>query len=476
MSQTLVKADPAKERRTAGWVAFIACAALVFDGYDLTIYGTVMPTLLNDSSHLGEMNATTAGLLGSYAMLGVLVGALLCGAVGDYLGRRRIILFSIAWFSIGMFLTAFSTSVMMFGVLRFLTGLGLGAVLAVAGATMAEFAPANKRNLYNAIVYSGIPAGGVLAAGLGILLLEPLGWRGLFIIGAAPILLVPIAWFKVPESPRWLLARGRREDAIATAQRAGTPLVEEATAVDDSASVERTGFAALLTKRWRAATLVLGFMSFAGLLLTYGLNTWLPEIMQGYGYDTEGSLTFLLILNGGAVVGALVGSKIADRFSPRPIIISTFSLAALSLALMTVQWHISLLLAFIALAGVGTLGTQVLGYGYVSTYYTTNARSAGVAWFAGFGRIGGVIGPFVGGLIVAVGLGGAQAFYVFAGVALFGALMAALVPRQRDLDKIDEVLEEASSEPTAAADPLPEDSSNGRSTSVPETTTAATLR
>lgn len=444
MSQTLVQADPVKERKTAGWVAFIACAALVFDGYDLTIYGTVMPTLLNDPSQLGAMDAATAGALGSYAMLGVLVGALICGSVGDYLGRRRILLFSITWFAVGMFLTALSTSVVMFGVLRFLTGLGLGAVLAVAGATMAEFAPANKRNLYNAIVYSGIPAGGVLAAGLGMLLLEPIGWRGLFMIGAAPLVLVPIAWFKVPESPRWLLSRGQLERAVSTAQRAGTPLVREAAAVSDAASVERTGFAALLSKRWLAPTLILGFMSFAGLLLTYGLNTWLPEIMQGYGYDTQGSLAFLLILNGGAVLGALFGSRLADRFSARPIIVVTFMVAALSLTMMTVQLPIALLLAFIALAGVGTLGTQVLGYGYVSTYYTTNARSAGVAWFAGFGRIGGVIGPFIGGVIAAMGLSGAQAFYVFAGVALFGALMAALVPRQRDLDQLDQKLEEAS--------------------------------
>lgn len=434
MSHTLVSAEPAQERKTAGWVAFIACGALVFDGYDLTVYGTIMPTLLNDPSQLGALDPSTAGLLGSYAMLGVLVGALTCGAVGDWLGRRRLLLVSISWFSLGMLFTAFATSVMAFGILRFLSGIGLGAVLAVAGATMAEFAPANKRNLYNAIVYSGVPAGGVLAAGLGIVLLEPLGWRGLFIIGAAPLVLVPIAFFKVPESPRWLLTRGRREEAIATARRAGTPLVDDSQVVTDSASVERTGFAALLTPRWRMATIVLGFLSFAGLLLTYGLNTWLPEIMQGYGYDTSGSLAFLLILNGGAVIGALIGSKIADRFSPRPIIVSTFILAAITLTLMTFQLPIAFLFAFIAMAGVGTLGTQVLGYGYVSTYYTTNARSAGVAWFAGFGRIGGVIGPFIGGFIASIGLGGAQAFYVFAGVALFGALMAYLVPKQPDLN------------------------------------------
>ena len=441
MTTQLLAAQPAKERRTAGWVAFIACAALIFDGYDLTIYGTVMPTLLNDPSQIGTFDAATAGALGSYAMLGVLVGAIICGAVGDYLGRRNIILFSLAWFSLGMVLTALATTVFAFGLLRFLTGLGLGAILAAAATTMAEFAPKGKRNLYNAIVYSGIPAGGVLAALLGILLLEPLGWRGLFMLGALPILLLPIAWFKLPESPQWLLARGHRDRAFEIARRTGTPLVEVAASAatgnghSSMAGVERTGFAALMTKRFFIATIVLGFVSFSGLLLTYGLNTWLPRIMEGYGYDTNGSLTFLLILNGGAVAGALFGSKLADKYRPRPIIITTFLIAALSLVMMTFELHISLLLGFIAFAGVGTLGTQVLGYGYVSNYYSTNARSAGVSWFAGFGRLGGVAGPFVGGLLAAMNLGGASAFYVFAGVALFGAFMVALVPRQAADDK-----------------------------------------
>lgn len=194
--------------------------------------------------------------------------------------------------------------------------------------------------------------------------------------------------------------------------------------------MHRTGFAALLTKKYFVATIILGFVSFAGLLLTYGLNTWLPRIMEGYGYDTNGSLMFLLILNGGAVAGALFGSKIADKYSPRPIIITTFTLAAISLVMMTFGLHLGMLLIFIAFAGVGTLGTQVLGYGYVSNYYTTQARSAGVSWFAGFGRLGGVAGPFVGGLLAMWNLGGSAAFYVFGGVAVFGAVMVALVPRQ----------------------------------------------
>lgn len=443
MSTQLLSADPAKERRTASWVAFIACAALLFDGYDLTIYGTVMPTLLNDPSQIGAFDTATAGALGSYAMIGVLVGAIVCGAIGDYLGRRKVILVSLAWFSAGMICTAAATTVPAFGILRFLTGLGLGAILAAAATTMAEFAPQGKRNLYNAIVYSGIPAGGVLAALLGILLLEPLGWRGLFVIGALPILLVPIAWFKLPESPQWLLTRGYRQRALAAAEKTGTPLFEVPARPQDntsdaaSSNSPSTGFSGLLERNYLIATIILGFVSFSGLLLTYGLNTWLPRIMEGYGYDTNGSLTFLLILNGGAVAGALFGSKLADKYSPRPIIITTFILAAISLIMMTLQLHIGLLLGFIAIAGVGTLGTQVLGYGYVSNYYSTSTRSAGVSWFAGFGRLGGVAGPFVGGLLASWNLDGASAFYVFAGVAVFGAVMVYIVPRQTHKESSD---------------------------------------
>ncbi len=132
-----------------------------------------------------------------------MVGALTAGAVGDYLGRRRMMLVNIAWFSIGMGLAALATNVTMFGLLRFFTGIGVGGLVATAGAMVAEFAPPGKRNLYNAIVYSGVPAGGVLASLLAIVLRDTIGWRGLFWIGALPIvILLPLALVKLPESPK----------------------------------------------------------------------------------------------------------------------------------------------------------------------------------------------------------------------------------------------------------------------------------
>lgn len=439
----VIAENPKKEARTANWVAFIICTALVFDGYDLVIYGTVLPGLLADPSQIGAFDTVAAGLLGSWALIGVLVGSLICGAVGDFFGRRRLMLLGIAWFSVGMFVTAFATSVTAFGALRFVTGLGLGVVIATAGATMAEFAPAGRRQFYNAIVYSGVPAGGVLASILGILLLNDIGWRGLFMIGALPlVLLVPIAWFKLPESPRWLLARGREQEAQAASQRTGVPLIEERVIQQVGAAPQKTGFAAVFSRQFAVPSILLGLMSFCGLLLTYGLNTWLPKIMEGYGYGRTYSLFFPLALNLGAVAGGLLLSRVADKGGPQRVIASTFVLATISLVLMTFSFPLPLLFTFIAFAGVGTLGTQVLIYGFQSNYYTTNARAAGVAWCASVGRFGGILGPIIGGWLAAAGIGGATAFYIYGAVALVGAVVTVLVPRQRKLEEAEHKVEE----------------------------------
>ena len=439
----VISENPRKEASTANWVAYVICTALLFDGYDLVIYGTVLPGLLADPSQIGSFDAVTAGILGSWALIGVLVGSLVCGAIGDFFGRRRLMLLGIAWFSVGMFVTALTTSVTAFGALRFLTGLGLGVVIATAGATMAEFAPAGRRQFYNAIVYSGVPAGGVFASIMGILLHSSIGWRGLFMIGALPlVLLVPIAWFKLPESPRWLLARGREQEAQAASQRTGVPLIEERVIQEVGAAPQKTGFAAVFSRQFAVPSVLLGLMSFCGLLLTYGLNTWLPKIMEGYGYGRTYSLFFPLALNLGAVAGGLLLSRLADKGGPQRVIASTFVLATISLVLMTFSFPLPLLFTFIAFAGIGTLGTQVLIYGFQSNYYTTNARAAGVAWCASVGRLGGVLGPIIGGWLAAAGIGGATAFYIYGAVALIGAVATVLVPHQRKLEEAEHKVEE----------------------------------
>ena len=423
----------ALRRRSVTWIVSLATVGLVFDGYDLVVYGTVVPLFLRDPGQIGEVTPGLAGALGSYALIGVLVGALVAGSVADVIGRRKVMLTAYAWFSVGMALTALATTTTAFGLLRFVTGIGVGALVATTGALVAEFAPVGKKNVANAITYSGVPLGSLLAALLAIVLLDSIGWRGMFLIGALPLVtLLPLAFLKMPESPAWLASRGRLEEARAVAARTGVSLAEPTTTgepVADPAPAGRAGFAGLASRTYLLPTILLGLLSATGLLLVYALNTWLPELMGRAGFSTNGSLAFLLVLNGGAVLGALLASRFADRYGPKMVVSASLLLGALALVLLTVSLPLAVLLAFVAVVGLGTSGTQILIYGFVATYYRTNVRSAGVTWCAGFGRLGGIGGPLIGGLLVASGIALNTIFYVLTTVAVVGSLLTLLVPR-----------------------------------------------
>lgn len=425
----------AKQLRTVIWVVALALLGLIFDGYDLVVYGAVVSTFLRDPSQIGTVTSVTAGQLGSYALFGVLVGALMAGTVADFIGRRKVMLFAYAWFSVGMAITATMTIVASFGAMRFFTGLGVGALVATTGAIVSEFAPKGKKNLCVAIVYSGVPLGSLMAALVAILLLGHIGWRGLFWIGALPVItLLPLAYFRMPESVAWLVSRGRLDEAREISARTGvvipetTPTAPGNSAAEQSVAPSRAGWMGLLTY-YALPTLLLGLASSTGLTLVYALNTWLPELMLRAGFNAKGSLSFLVVLNAGAVIGALLASKVADRFNPKPVVAVCFAIGALSIYLLTLGAPIGVLLAIVAIVGLGTSGTQTLLYGFVATYYRANCRGAGVAWCAGFGRLGGVAGPMLGGYLAGGGFTLETIFYVLASLGVLGTLLTILVPR-----------------------------------------------
>jgi AAHS family benzoate transporter-like MFS transporter len=428
----------ARSLSTVRWVLALATVGLIFDGYDLVVYGAVVSTFLRDASQIGTVTPPMAGALGSYALFGVALGALLAGAVGDLIGRRKVMLASYAWFSVGMGLTALSSSTQAFGWMRFVTGIGIGSLVATTAALVAEYAPKDKKNLYIAICNGGIPLGSMLSAVLAILLMEHIGWRGMFWIGAAPIVtLLPLAYFKMPESVAWLAARGRVDEAQALSERTGVALPVTRPAQGSSQPnitgnvTDKTGFAGLFSAHYLLPTLVLGCMSATGLLLVYSLNTWLPELMLRAGFNAKGSLSFLAVLNGGSLFGALAASRAADRFGPKPVVAASFATGAAALVVLTLNFQLAALLATVAVVGLGTSGTQTLIYGFVANYYRTNVRAAGVAWCAGFGRIGGIGGPMLGSFLIGAGLELDYIFYILAGLGVLGVLLTLLVPMSR---------------------------------------------
>jgi MFS transporter, AAHS family, benzoate transport protein len=433
MTTTNPAEQEARRLRTVYWVLTLATVGLIFDGYDLVVYGAVVSTFLRDAHQIGAITPAMAGALGSYALFGVAIGALLAGSVGDVIGRRKVMLASYAWFSCGMALTALSTTAIEFGWMRFVTGLGIGSLVATTAALVAEYAPRDKKNLFIAISNGGIPLGSMLSAVLAMVLMDHIGWRGMFWIGAVPMVtLLPLAYFKMPESVAWLAARGRMDEARALSERTGVAIPAAAPSRDNTLPAsDKAGFAGLFSAHYLFPTLVLGCMSATGLLLVYSLNTWLPELMLRAGFNAKGSLSFLAVLNGGSLLGALAASRAADRFGPKPVVAMSFATGAVALIVLTFNVPLAALLAVVAVVGLGTSGTQTLIYGFVANYYRTNVRAAGVAWCAGFGRIGGIGGPMLGSFLIGAGLELDYIFYILAGLGVLGAALTLLVPLSR---------------------------------------------
>ncbi|MFI7129344.1 MFS transporter [Nonomuraea sp. NPDC050153] len=424
---------PSIRRKGSLPVVAICFASIVFDGYDLIVYGSVVPNLLADKSW--HLSPAQVGAIGSYALMGMLIGALVAGVITDIVGRRKIVIASVTWFSLAMILCALAPSPELLGLFRFVAGLGLGGVVPTAIALTVEYAPKERRNLYNALMYSGYSVGGILAAVLALTLLAEHGWRLMFWIGAAPLVLVlPLAIRYLPESANFLLARGRRAEAEALAARYGLVLDEiaagEAGAEQEPATRTRS-IAVLFRRENLAATALFGAASFCGLLLVYGLNTWLPQIMRAAGYPLGSSLQFLLALNLGAIVGTIMVSFLADRVGSKIVTVGAFLAATLCLYLLSLRLGTGVLMACVAVAGLGSVGTQILVNGYVATHFPASVRATALGWSLGVGRLGAILGPLLGGWILGSGLGVEWNFYAFVLPALLGAVFIAAVPGMR---------------------------------------------
>ncbi|MEQ3551926.1 aromatic acid/H+ symport family MFS transporter [Pseudonocardia nematodicida] len=409
--------------RSRAWVIALCWAVIVVDGYDLIVYGTVLPTLIS-----GEwaLDPGQAGFIGSLALIGMLIGALVAGVVTDRIGRRRLMMICVAWFSIAMAFCALAPSPEVFGALRLVAGIGLGGVVPTAIALTVEYAPAGRRNATNALMFSGYSVGGVLSALAGIALLETLGWRSLFWIGAGvgAVLLVVVV-VALPESVAYLAAKGRRDEASALAARYGMPVPEVA-----APGARPGGVRDLLAAPYLRGTLLFWLGTAFGLLLVYGLNTWLAQIMRAAGYPLGPALAFLLALNLGAIVGAPLLGSLADRVGARPVITGMFLTAAVSILLLMVRFPTPVLLALIAVAGACTIGTTIIVNSYTATFYPEHLRATGLGWALGIGRIGAIAGPIYGGLVMATGAGFAANFLAFAIPAVLGAIVIVLVPQR----------------------------------------------
>ncbi|WP_328770159.1 MFS transporter [Streptomyces sp. NBC_00286] len=418
--------DVRSRSRSELMVLGLCFAVIMFDGYDLIVYGATVPALMQYEPW--GLTAPEAGVIGSYALVGMLVGALVAGVATDAVGRRKVMLISVSWFSLAMAGCALAPSAELFGLFRLLGGLGLGGVMPTAIALTAEYSASHRRSLNNALMFAGYPVGGILAATLALSLMPAFGFRIMYWIGAAPLLIVvPLLWRHLPESLSYLVAKGRTDEAARLAERLGTHVPEAVPSAPGARA--KSPVAVLFSRRHFGPAVLFAITSFFGLLLVYGLNTWLPQIMKSAGYPLSSSLLFLVMMNVGAAVGSILVAPVGDRLGMKPVTAVTFVAAALSISLLSSPTASWVMYGLVAIAGFGTIGTQIMVNAYVAMHFPPEVRATALGWTLGIGRLGAVVGPTFGGILLASDLATEWNFYAFAIPAAAGALMVLLLPK-----------------------------------------------
>ncbi|MFF4029056.1 MFS transporter [Streptomyces sviceus] len=390
----------ARGSRPALLVVGLCWLTVLFDGLDMFIYGSVLPHLLETRTF--GLTADQAGDLGSYATFGMLVGALAAGTIADRIGRKRLMVACVTLFSLASGLCAMSGSVAVFGLGRTLAGVGLGGLLPTAISMVSDYAPRGRGALVIGLLMTAHHAGGILSAYVAKWLIDPVGWRAAFWVCVLPLLFAPVLAKLLPESLSFLVAKGRGEEARALAERYD---VEVPAARAGGAGGRWNNLAKLFRGNEWIQTLLYWVASFGGLLLVYGVATWLPTLMRAEGYALGSALSFVVAFNLGGIVGMLVAGRAADRFGAPRVSALWFALTAAGVFLLSVHMSTTVTMIVVFLTGVFLNSAQTMIYATVSIRSDADNRATAVGWTSGMGRFGAVFGPWLGGQLLASGNG-----------------------------------------------------------------------
>jgi len=408
----------------------LTCAAvLLLDGFDTQAIGYVAPALAKEWG----LSKGALGPVFSAGLFGLMIGALVFGPLADRVGRKKIIVFSTAAFGIGALATAFVNDVTALLLIRFLTGLGLGGAMPNTVALTSEFNPQRRRATMVMIMFCGFSIGAALGGFLAADLIPRFGWRSVFLVGGiAPLLLLPVLLLRLPESVRFLATRGRAPERVAQLLQRISP--NTAFASDARFVVHETHLAGLpvvhLFREGRAvATLLLWVVFFMSLLDIYFLANWLPTVLNDLGASVSEAVVIGSMLQVGGVVGTFALGTVIDRFSFRALALVYFG-AVFAVGAIGQLGHSAVLVSIaIFAAGFCVVGGQIAANALAAGFYPTSVRATGVGWALGIGRVGSIIGPLVGGVLLAQKWSVAAVFMAAASAALCACVAALALSR-----------------------------------------------
>ncbi|RDK09692.1 MFS transporter [Cupriavidus lacunae] len=431
-------ADEARFNRFHALILLWCALIIIFDGYDLAVAGIALPSIMKEMG----VTATSAGFMVSSALFGMMFGAIFLGTVADRIGRRRAIAICILLFSVFTAAAGFTSDPVTFSVTRFLAGLGIGGVMPNVVAQMTEYSPRKLRGTLVTLMFSGYSVGGMLAALLGKGLIESYGWQSVFLAAGLPAVLIPLVLRSLPESMPYLIRTGQTAALQAVVSRlvpshrpqAGDTFTLPADEKAGSAPIQR------LFQDGRGFSTVMFWVAFfMCLFMVYALSSWLAKLMASAGYSLGSALTFVLVLNFGAMLGAIGGGWLADRLPIKHVLIGMYALAAVSITLLGYPMPSAALFVVVGLAGASTIGTQIVTYAYAGQFYPMAVRGTGIGWASGVGRSGAILAPIVIGVLVGMSLPLQQNFMAMAIPAVIAVGAVSMINHRRSASAQEEV-------------------------------------
>ena len=404
------------------WMILALCFITVaMDGFDTAIIGFIASDLVQE---WGVQKADLGPAM-SAALIGLAVGALTAGPMADRIGRKKVLILSILVFGGFSLLTALASSLNQLALLRFLTGLGLGAAMPNAATLMSEYAPERRRALMVNLMFVGFPMGSSLGGFVSAWAIPHYGWQSVLIIGGVmPLILAAVLIFILPESARFLVVKNRPQQQIAAIMRRIAPL-EPGTrfVLNESGQTEqRSAIGVIFSPRYALGTVMLCCTYFMGLLIFYLLTSWLPLLIRETGATLRQAsiITALFPLGGG--IGVLVLGALMDKFNPNKVVAVGWLLTGLAVCLVGFSTHSLLLMGvMVFIAGSIMNGAQSSMPALAAGFYPTRGRATGVAWMLGIGRFGGILGAFSGAFLMQARLPFETIFTLLAIPALLSA-------------------------------------------------------
>jgi len=411
-------------------VLFWCALIIIFDGYDLAVAGIALPSIMKEMG----VDPTSAGFMVSSALFGMMFGAIFLGTIADKIGRRWAIAICILLFSVFTAAAGFTHDPVTFSVLRFFAGLGIGGVMPNVVAQMTEYSPRKIRTTLTTLMFSGYSVGGMLAALLGKGLIETYGWQSVFIAAGLPVLLIPFILKSIPESMPFLIKENRLDELkkiVTRMEPSYTPHAGDRFALPSEDQADNAPIRHLFQEGRGFSTVMFWIAFFMCLFMVYALSSWLTKLMAGAGYSLGSALTFVLVLNFGAMIGAIGGGWLADRFHIKYVLIGMYALAAVSITLLGYKVSTEMLFLLVGLAGASTIGTQIVTYAYAGQFYPMAVRSTGIGWASGVGRSGAILAPIVIGTLVGMALPLQQNFIAIAIPAVIATIAVSLINHSR---------------------------------------------